>query len=142
VEVVGGNANSIELSIFGEGQQVVGPESSKNFIQLRTRSFPVTMSTGDIVKIQNTIAARRTSRLTADDSISVAGISSTNFEYRWNPKTTNLGEFVRFTISDVSASYGRPAGVVWRWTHNDGGSSFSVVDDNVGAVANPPDDEV
>ncbi|MCX5741943.1 MAG: tetratricopeptide repeat protein, partial [Proteobacteria bacterium] len=31
------------------------------------------------------------------------------------------GKYVRFDIADTSATYGRPTGTVWRWTHNDGG---------------------
>lgn len=142
VEVVGGNANSINFPIFGEGQFVAGPESGDNFLQVRTSSFPVATTTGDFVKISNSIASRRLSRLESTDSIDVVAVSAEEYEYRWGDKTTNFDEFVRFTISDVSPAYGRAAGTVWRWLHNDGGSKLSITDQSVGVVANPPDDEV
>lgn len=142
VEVVGGNANSVDFSIFGEGQLVTGPESSVEHLQLRTRSFPVTLTTGDCVRVENTISSKRESRLTASDTIDVVAVSTDNFEYRWGAKENNFNEFVRFTISDVSPTYGRPAGTMWRWEHNDGGSSFRITDKNIGIVGNPPDDEI
>jgi uncharacterized phage protein gp47/JayE len=142
VEVVGGNANNIEFSIFGEAQVTPGPESSTDFLQVKTRAFPVTLTKGDMVLVENTIAAKRASRLTTADTIDVFKGVGSNVEYRWNPKDTKMGPFVRFDITDASASYSRPAGTVWRWTHNDGGSYFNITDKVVGVVANPPDDEI
>ena len=142
VEVVGGNANNVSFAIFGEGQTVTGPESGDSFLQVRTRSFPVTLTEGDYVRVENTLSARRVSRLTGDDTIDVVAISASNFEYRWAGKETNFDEFVRFTISDVSTTYGRPAGTMWRWTHNDGGSSFRITDTNIGTVGLPPEDTI
>jgi hypothetical protein len=140
VEVVGGNANNVDFSIFGEGQTTIGPESGNSFLQIRTRSFPVSLTAGDYVRVENTASSRRASRLATNDSIDVAAVSSDNFEYRWGAKETNFNEFVRFDISDISAAYGRVAGTVWRWTHNDGGSSVEITDKNIGTVINLPDD--
>lgn len=140
VEVVGGNANNISLSIFGEAQ--VTPGSTKDFLEVKTAAYPVTLTKGDVVKVENTQSAKRFSRLSSLDSIDVAKISSDNVEYRWNSKTTNMNQFVRFTTTDASAFHGRPAGTIWRWTHNDGGSVFEITADTNGLPAEGPNDEV
>jgi hypothetical protein len=61
------------------------------------------------------------------DTIDVVPVSTTDVEYRWNPKDTNFGQFVRFTISDVSTTYGRPTGTIWRWEHDGGSTNFDDV---------------
>lgn len=142
VEVVGGNANGVDFSIFGEGQVETGPESSDTFLEVRTRAFPVSLTKGDLVKVSNTKSAKRLSRLSSTDSIDVFKDPGDNAEYLWNPKDTRFSSLVRFTITDESATYSRPAGTVWRWTHSDGGSFFNITDQTLGTPANPPDDEV
>jgi uncharacterized phage protein gp47/JayE len=125
VEVVGGNANNIELSVAGEAQVSAG--ATKDLLEVRTAAFPVTLTKGDYVEISNTQSAPRASKLKAGDSIDVFKGVGSNTEYRWNYKDTQLGEHVRFTIADTSVTYNRPSGTVWRWTHNDGGSYFQIV---------------
>jgi uncharacterized phage protein gp47/JayE len=132
VEVVGGNANNIELSIFGEGQ--ISPGATKDLLEVKTAAFPVTITKGDYVEIANTQPTKRASKLKAGDSIDVFKDVGSNTEYRWNHKDTQFGQHVRFTIADQSTAYGRPAGTVWRWTHNDGGSYFNIVAKANGAV--------
>jgi len=141
VEVVGGNGNDIEYSIFGEAQVTPGPVSGGNFLQVKTRALPVALTTGDIVEVQNTKSVKRKSRLGSSDSIDVVRGGGNDTEYKWNHKDTALSSVVRFTIADVSATYVRPAGTVWRWTHNDGGSYFNITDDTVGVIvgASPSD---
>lgn len=140
VEVVGGNANNISFSIFGEAQAT--PGLTKNFLEVKAAAFPVTLTTGDIVAVENTLPAKRLSRLSSTDTISVVkGVGSIT-EYRYNPKTTNTNQFVRFTISDVSGTYGRPSNTVWRWTHNDGGSLFDITGLALGLPSSLPDDEI
>lgn len=140
VEVVGGNANNIEFSIFGESQ--VTPGISKNYLETKTAAFPVTLTKGDIVAVSNSLPAKRLSRLQTGDTIDVVKGTADNVEYRFNPKNINTNQFVRFTISDVSSAYGRSAGIVWRWTPNDGGSLFDVSAKIVGTPAAPVADEI
>ena len=139
IEVVGGNANSVDFSIFGDGQLVVGPVSSTNMLKVNTRAFPVALTKGDIVEVKNSTASKRASRLKSSDTIDVNVVSGNNVEYAWNPRKTNLLSHVNFTVTDVSATYGRAPGIIWRWTHNDGGSTVDITDKNVGTVATPPD---
>lgn len=140
VEVVGGNANNITFSIFGEAQ--VTPGISKNFIEAKIAAYPIALTSGDFVKISNNLSAKRASRLSDTDTIEVVKGTGDDVEYRFNPKTTNLNEYVRFTIADQSALYGRPAGTVWRWTHNDGGSLLDITALANGLPAAPVDDEI
>lgn len=140
VEVVGGNANAAQFSIFGEAQVV--PGLSKNYVEVKTPAFPVTLTKGDVVRIENTQPTKRLSRLSAGDTIDVVKGIGDDVEYRWNSKATNINQFVRFTISDVSATYGRAANTVWRWLHNDGGSEFQITALANGLPANSADDEI
>ena len=136
VEVVGGNANNIELSVAGEGQ--VSSGATKDLLEVRTAAFPVTLTKGDYVEVSNTQSAPRASKLKAGDSIDVFKGVGSNTEYRWNYKDTQLGKYVRLTIADTSVTYNRPTGTIWRWTHNDGGSYFQVVATANGLVATTP----
>jgi uncharacterized phage protein gp47/JayE len=140
VEVVGGNANNIELSIHGDGQ--VSPGASKDYLEVKTAAFPVTLTKGDYVEVVNSQSAKRQSRLQLSDTIDVFKGTGSNVEYRWNYKDTQFGQYVRWTIADQSSTYGRPAGTVWRWTHNDGGSVFSITAKVNGAASIGPDDEI
>ena len=142
VEVVGGNANASPFSIFGEAQETI--DGGVSYAEARTAAFPVTMTAGDLVTIENDQVVQRLSRLLNSDTIDTFKGVGDDLDYRWNAKTTNLGSFVRFTISDISATYLRPAGTVWRWTHNDGGSFFEITDLTVGGGTPPPnaDDEI
>lgn len=140
VEVVGGNANNVSFSIFGESQ--VTPGLSKDFLEVKTAAFPVTLTEGDIVSIENSNTTKRRSRLNTEDTIDVVKGVGDDVEYRYNAKATNLSSVVKFGISDISATYARPAGTVWRWTHNDSGSIFDVTASVNGAPSVQPDDEV
>lgn len=140
VEIVGGNANTIDFSIFGEAQVTPGSESGQDFLEVKTRAFPVTLTKGQLVQVENSQPAKRFSRLLDSDTIDVVNVGGDNVEYRWNQKDTKLSSLVRFTVTDVSASYGRPAGLIWRWEHNDGGSFYNITDSTLGTPASPPDD--
>lgn len=140
IEVVGGNANAADFSVSGESQVVAG--LSKNFLETKIAAFPVTLTTGDIVKVSNDLAAQRKSRLLDTDTIDVVKVSSDSSEYRFNPKNTLFNQYTRFTITDVSTSHGRPANTVWRWTHNDGGANAQVLALANGAPSQAPSDEI
>jgi uncharacterized phage protein gp47/JayE len=124
IEVIGGSANKAQQYIFGESE--VTSDVNGNGLLLKVPAFPDTFNTGDTIKIQNDIGVRRFSRLLTSDSINVTSSSGSVFEYNYNPKAINVNAATTFAITDVSASYGRPSGFVWRWTHG-GGATLAQV---------------
>lgn len=125
IEVVGGNANKAQAYIDGESE--VSSDTSGDYLLMKVPAFPDTFNVGDYVKIQNDAGVKRFSRLSSTDSITVTSPSSGVMEYNYNPKSIGVGASTAFTITDVSGSYGRPAGYVWRWTH-DGSATLAQVD--------------
>ena len=89
-------------------------------LQLITPAFPDTYNVGDFVLLQNDSGVRRLSRLSAADNINVTVPSSNHANYNYDPKATLIGAGTTFTITDVSSTYGRAAGFVWRWTFGAG----------------------
>ncbi len=140
IEVVGGRANDVSFSVLGDSQAITS--LGIDYIETRINSSPNSFNKGDHVLLTSVSGTRRRSRLTIDDTIDVIKINDDDREYRFNPKDTFLSEFVRFDITDVSATYGRPAGVIWRWMHSDSGSFVVITDKALGAPGNPPDDEI
>jgi hypothetical protein len=136
VEVVGGQGNGYVFPLIADAER--DTHLGQNYLFTRIRSFPNTINPGDTIKIENTIGVRRLSRLSSSDNIDVVQVTSTNFDYRYNPKSLFLNQFVEIEISDVSASYGRPSGYVWRWQHNDSGSTVVITDSTLGTPAAQP----
>lgn len=141
VEIVGGRANIGEFSIFGDAIVTPG-ENSINYLELKVSAFPLTMNSADLVEIYNELSTKRRSRLTDDTTISVISAGTGAFDYRFNPRTTRIGPFTNWTISDVSSTYGKVAGVVWRWTHTESGSKLTLTAKTNGAVATTPTDYI
>ena len=125
IEVIGGNANKAQAYITGESE--VASDVSGDYLAIKVPAFPDTFNAGDYVQIANDAGVKRFSRLTASDSIDVTNPSSSVVEYNFNPKVTNFIAGTTFAITDVSGTYGRPAGYVWRWTHNGGSATLSDV---------------
>jgi uncharacterized phage protein gp47/JayE len=125
IEVIGGNANKAQAYITGESE--ISSDGSGNYLLVKIPAFPDTFNAGDYVKIENDAGVKRLSRLIASDSIDVTNPSTNVIEYNFNPKDTNIVAATTFAISDVSGSYGRPAGFVWRWTHSGGAVSLTDV---------------
>lgn len=124
IEVIGGNANSAQAYIYGESE--VATDTSGNYLLTKIPAFPDTFNIGDYVKLENDAGVKRLSRLISTDFIDVTNPSTNVIEYNYNPKAIGVSSGTQFTISDVSASYGRPAGFVWRWTH-DGSATLAQV---------------
>lgn len=125
LEVVGGRANKAQAYIIGESE--VSTDTSGNYLLAKIPAFPDTFNRGDTVLLQNDAGVKRLSRLISTDSINVTNPSSNTMEYNFNPKAINFTSGTAITITDVSASYSRPAGTVWRWTHGGGGASLADV---------------
>jgi uncharacterized phage protein gp47/JayE len=140
VEIVGGRANIGEFSIFGDAIVTPG-EGSVNYLELKVSAFPSTINSNDLVEIYNDLPAKRRSRLTSDSTISIS-MSGSNAYYRFNPRTTRIGPFTGWTIADVSASYGKVAGLVWRWTHTESGAKVIITSKVNGVITTVPTDYI
>jgi len=125
VEIIGGQANKAKAYILSESE--VANDSSGNYLQVSVPAFPDTFNSGDVIKIENDAGVKRFSRLISSDTIDVTNPSAGIIEYNYNPKSINVNSGTLITITDVSGTYGRPAGYVWRWTHNGGGPSLAQV---------------
>jgi hypothetical protein len=138
VEVVGGRANLGEFSLVDDA--ITTTADSIDYLDLKVSAYPSTLNAEDPVEVYNTKPAKRLSRLTEDDSIDVElGTSGSSF-YLYNPREIYSSPWTSWTIADTSGTYGRSAGTVWRWTHNDAGSKFKITGDAVGSVAAAPAD--
>lgn len=120
IEVVGGRANEAIFSIIGNSS--INNFNSIDYLELRTTAFPDTLNIGHHVELKNANGVRRFDRLSSTDTMNVVKITDITFEYRYNGKTTDFDAATTITITDSSASHGRPAGTVWRWTHSTAGT--------------------
>jgi uncharacterized phage protein gp47/JayE len=125
IEMIGGNANKAQAYIIGESS--VPSDVSGEHLLVKIPAFPDTFNISDYVKLENDAGVKRFSRLISSDSIDVTNPSANIIEYNYNPKVTNIVSGTTFAITDVSGSYGRPAGFVWRWTHSGGAVTLSNV---------------
>ena len=137
IEIVGGRANAQSFSIIGDSQAEFKLDGSP-LLEMKIPAFPQTFSVGQHVKLENPAGVPRLSRLGVTDTMDVVKIDDENYEYRYNPKNTDFNRAVKFTITDVSASYGRTPGSMWRWTHSNSGSFIKITDRSIGVIANTP----
>ena len=126
VEVVGGRANIGELSIISTAGTAVNDTSTASYLTVSTQAYPNTLSKGDVVKIYNSLPAKR--RFTPDSSIKVDVVNNTigNVKYYIGSRDFNYSPYTKWTITDASSTYGAAAGTVWDWTHNQGGAKAVV----------------
>jgi uncharacterized phage protein gp47/JayE len=137
VEIVGGRANIGEFSIAGDA--IVAPGlGSISYLEMKTSAFPAAINAGDMVEIYNDLPAKRRSRLNSSSSIDVASAGVGLFDYRFNPRNTSITPFTNWTITDVSSLYGKVAGVVWRWAHEESGAKLAITAKTNGAVVTVP----
>ena len=114
VEVVGGKANAVKEYMTVDSE--VATDGSGSYMLARVAAFPDTFGMHDVVMLSNDKGVQRLSRLHSTDSISVTNSAGSFFEYNYKAKAANITSGTSFAISDVSSSYGRASGVVWRWT--------------------------
>jgi hypothetical protein len=124
IEVVGGRANLAQAYLKGESE--IASDISGQYLLVKIPVFPDTFNTGDTVKIANDAGVKRLSRLGMNDKIDVSIPSAGFAEYSYAPKAINVNSLTSWIITDVSATYGRASGMVWRWTH-DGSATLSDV---------------
>lgn len=125
IEIIGGNANKAQSYILGESE--IDSDIAGNFLVTKISAYPDTFNIGDTIRLENDVGVKRLSRLLASDTITVTNPSSGIIEYNYNPKSAGITTSTAFTITDVSASYSRPAGYVWRWTHDGSATLTSVI---------------
>ena len=139
IEIVGGRANSANFKLLGDSQ--ISADNGINYLTLKIPASPNALSPGQHVVLQNDHGVERLNRQIGVDSMDVVKINDTTFEYRYNNKSTNFNQYVKFAIVDANsvapASYPVP-GLVWRWTHSDDGSVVSLVDVVAGTVGAQP----
>lgn len=116
VEMVGGRANIASFSIVGDGNLSIS--SGVDYAELQVSAFPATLNADDLVRIYNSLPARRLSRLTSTNTISVLSPSTSNFLYAFNSRNILSSSGKQWTITDASGTYSKPTGTVFRWTHN------------------------
>jgi uncharacterized phage protein gp47/JayE len=124
IEVVGGRANKAESYIIGESG--VSSDTTGSYLAVAIPAYPNTFSAGDIITLSNDKGVRRKSRLKETDSLDVEVLAA-NAKYLYKAKDINFNPATQIKIDDVSSSYSRPAGTVWRWTHNGTGGSLANV---------------
>jgi len=124
IEVVGGRANKAESYIIGESG--VSSDTTGNYLTVAIPAYPNTFSAGDIITLSNDKGVKRKSRLKETDSLDV-NVSSSNARYLYKAKNINFNPTTQIKIEDVSSSYLRPAGTIWRWTHDGTGGSLASV---------------
>jgi uncharacterized phage protein gp47/JayE len=134
VEVVGGRANLAEFSILSE------PQINSGLLEAKVFAYPPTITKGDWVEVYNTKASKRASRLTTDDYMAVVNSSGINFDFEYKEKEIYSSQFTQWAISDVSASYSRSAGMVYRYQHTDAGSYFDISADANGSTLSAPNE--
>lgn len=125
IEVVGGNGNKAQAYLLSESEVAV--DGTGSYLLAKVPAFPDTFNDNDFVMVQNDAGVKRLSRLLSTDSINVTQPSAGNIAYNYNPKAINVISTTQFSITDVSGSYNRPAGYVWRWQHAGGGASLAQV---------------
>lgn len=139
IEVVGGRANDASFKIIGDSQ--ISVSNSINYLKVTVPASPNTLSPGQHILLQNDYGVERLSRLVSTDTMDVVKINDSTYEYRNNNKNTYFSKYVKFTIADANgiapATY-PTAGLVWRWTHNDAGSSTIFTDLTVGVAGAQP----
>ena len=137
IEIVGGRANIAAFKVLGDAQ--INTSSGINYLEAKIPASPNTFSPGQHVRLSNDAGVERLNRQISSDTMEVVKINDEIYEYRYDDKNTNLSQHVKFTIADANGidpvSY-PTAGLVWRWTHNDAGSSLSFVDLLTGIPSN------
>lgn len=139
IEVVGGRANLASFKVIGDTQ--INTSNGVNYLEVQIPASPNTLSPGQHVTLSNESGVERLNRQIDTDTMDVVKINDETYEYRYNNKNTNFNQYVEFTIVDANSvdpiSY-PTAGLVWRWSHNDSGSSLSFTDILTGSVTNAP----
>lgn len=125
IEVVGGRANAAEFSVFGEAQNIT--ESGKTFTEVKVAAYPITLNVGDYVEVTNSNEVKRRNIFQDTDLIDVVA-STTSAKYVYNNKNVLISG-ASVAISDVSGSYSKDAGTIWRWTFTVGDFSKVTVND-------------
>jgi uncharacterized phage protein gp47/JayE len=136
VEVTGGPANN--STFFIRSEPSIAETAGESYIETSILSTPETLSVGDIVKVENEFGVSRRDVLLNSDTIDVVKVTDTYASYQYNHKDLNTSPYTRVTVSDVSVSYGKSAGAVWRWTLSDSGIYVQISDTNNGAAPVSP----
>ena len=126
VEVVGGRANSAELSIIGSAGIDVNTDSNIEYLKLAVQAYPNVFSKGDTIKIYNDLPAKRKFLPDLNTTVQVQNDSLGNVKYFIGSRAFNFNPYTRWNITDVSSSYSAATGTIWRWAHTPSGAKAVV----------------
>ena len=110
--ITGGGANGIASYLNSPAS--VDSGSTRYQVNLADMSMFVV---DQVVKVSNSIASRKAKNFVAGDTISVLNVNGSTGIFKANKRNSiTLASTNQISITDVSATYGRSAGIVWRWT--------------------------
>jgi uncharacterized phage protein gp47/JayE len=111
VKVSGGSANGINSFV----KTPASIDAGRTRIQVNSADITAFI-TGQIVKVQNVLPSRKPKNFVANDLITVQSVNGTLGRFKARDRAITLASTNSITTTDVSASYGRSAGKIWRWT--------------------------
>ena len=127
VEVVGGRANVAELDLIGTAGTILNDTATVNYLTAAVQAYPNTLGKDDVVKIYNTLPAKRKFSPDANTKVEVYNDSLGNVKYLVGSRSFNYSPYTTWSITDASSTYGASAGTIWRWTHTQSGAKATVV---------------
>ncbi len=111
VKVSGGSANGIPSFI----KSPASVDSGAIRLQVNSADM-ISFVSGQVVKVQNSIASRKPKNFNGSDLIDVENVNGSVGRFKARARSITLAATNNITITDVSASYGRTSGKIWRWT--------------------------
>lgn len=111
VKISGGSANGIKSFLKA-------PSSvDSSAIRLQINRSDMSMFTlNQVVEVTNSTPSVKPKSFLQNNLINVENINGTTGNFKSRNRSITLANSNSVTITDVSASYGRSAGAVWRWT--------------------------
>ena len=126
VNVTGGYANGVQSAI--KSPSVVDGSTVRVEIN-QAESF--NLNVGQVVEVKNSLGSIKPRNFDAGDVVDVFTLTSSVTRVVALPRALSLAPGQNLAITDVSASYGRPSGFVWRWTSASGVFSGCKVNDTL-----------
>lgn len=111
VKISGGSANGIKSFLKAPSSV----DSSAIRLQVN-RSDMGMFTVGQVVEVTNSVPSIKPKRFLENNLIDVENVNGTTGKFKSRNRAITLATSNSVTITDVSASYGRSSGIVWRWT--------------------------
>lgn len=111
VKVSGGSANGIPSFV----KSPASVDSGATRLQINGAD-QVALIEGQVVRVQNNIASRKPKNFSAGLLIDVQNVNGSVGRFKARDRGITLASTNSIAVTDVSASYSRPSGTIWRWT--------------------------